>query len=135
MFTQKRHKQQELGLSIGGTYLQYRSDPQTINMQSVPHLELTGVNNFIIQVNEAVYIDIFRPSRKSQKILLCGWRRDIDDMIVVSLSFEAPNTLSFASILQVCGGYLPKDFVGPKSHERILLCGWRRDMEDMIMVT
>ncbi|KAJ0972248.1 hypothetical protein J5N97_020207 [Dioscorea zingiberensis] len=33
-------------------------------------------------VNEAVYIDIVRPTRKPQKILLCGWRRDIDDMIV-----------------------------------------------------
>lgn len=31
-------------------------------------------------------------------------------------------------------GNLPKDFIVPKSAERILLCGWRRDMEDMIMV-
>ncbi|KAH7685091.1 CASTOR/POLLUX/SYM8 ion channels protein [Dioscorea alata] len=38
-------------------------------------------------VHEAVYIDIVRPARKPQKILLCGWRRDIDDMIVVSYSF------------------------------------------------
>uniref|UniRef100_A0A7N0TW69 RCK N-terminal domain-containing protein n=1 Tax=Kalanchoe fedtschenkoi TaxID=63787 RepID=A0A7N0TW69_KALFE len=34
-------------------------------------------------VNEASYIQIARPTRKPQKILLCGWRRDIDDMIVV----------------------------------------------------
>ncbi|XP_020254799.1 probable ion channel CASTOR isoform X4 [Asparagus officinalis] len=43
-------------------------------------------------VNEAVYIDIFRPARKSQKILLCGWRRDIDDMIVVLDAFLAPDS-------------------------------------------
>ncbi|GMY32984.1 ion channel castor [Fagus crenata] len=30
-------------------------------------------------------------------------------------------------------GSLPKDFVVPKSTEKILYCGWRRDMEDMIM--
>ncbi|CAM8956718.1 unnamed protein product [Rhodiola kirilowii] len=34
-------------------------------------------------VIEASYIHIARPTRKPQKILLCGWRRDIDDMIVV----------------------------------------------------
>ncbi|KAM3280099.1 hypothetical protein ACQJBY_047096 [Aegilops geniculata] len=68
------------------------------------------------KVKEAVYIDIVRHERNSQKILLCGMRRDIDDMIVVRR------------------GYPPKDFVGPKSPERILFCGWRRDMEDMIMV-
>ncbi|CAM0878003.1 unnamed protein product [Alopecurus aequalis] len=54
------------------------------------------------KVKEAVYIDIVRHERNPQKILLCGMRRDIDDMIV--------------------------------SPERILFCGWRRDMEDMIMV-
>lgn len=37
-------------------------------------------------------------------------------------------------MLQVWRGYLPKDFIVPKSPERILYCGWRRDMEDMIMV-
>ncbi|RLN43046.1 putative ion channel protein CASTOR [Panicum miliaceum] len=69
-----------------------------------------------LQVKEAVYIDIVHSERKPQKILLCGWRRDIDDMIAVRR------------------GYLPKDFVVPKSPERILFCGWRRDIEDMIMV-
>ncbi|KAF6173048.1 hypothetical protein GIB67_006424 [Kingdonia uniflora] len=67
-------------------------------------------------VNEASFIDISRPTRKPQKILLCGWRRDVDDMIVV------------------WRGHVPKDFFLPKSPERILFCGWRRDMEDMIMV-
>ncbi|KAL5990808.1 hypothetical protein ACLOJK_011712 [Asimina triloba] len=67
-------------------------------------------------VKDESFIDIARPTRKPQKILFCGWRRDIDDMI------------------GVWRGYLPKDFVVPKSPERILFCGWRRDMEDMIMV-
>ncbi|KAK3001524.1 hypothetical protein RJ639_020283 [Escallonia herrerae] len=67
-------------------------------------------------VKEAPFIHITQPARKPQKILLCGWRRDIDDMIVV------------------WRGHLPKDFIVPKSTEKILLCGWRRDMEDMIMV-
>ncbi|KAJ6696722.1 hypothetical protein OIU85_003105 [Salix viminalis] len=68
------------------------------------------------QVKEASFTHIDRPARMPQKILLCGWRRDIDDMIVV------------------WRGSLPKDFIVPKSAERILFCGWRRDMEDMIMV-
>ncbi|GKV36186.1 hypothetical protein SLEP1_g44344 [Rubroshorea leprosula] len=67
-------------------------------------------------VKEASFIRSVRLARKPQKILLCGWRRDIDDMIVV------------------WRGNLPKDFIVPKSTERILLCGWRRDIEDMIMV-
>ncbi|CAK7322484.1 unnamed protein product [Dovyalis caffra] len=67
-------------------------------------------------VKEASFMHIARPARMPQKILLCGWRRDIDDMIVV------------------WRGSLPKDFIVPKSAERILFCGWRRDMEDMIMV-
>jgi hypothetical protein len=44
--------------------------------------------NFIIQVKEALYIDIVHPERKPQMILLCGWRQDIDDMIVVSSSWK-----------------------------------------------
>jgi len=46
------------------------------------------------KVKEAVYIDIVHSERKPQKILLCGWRRDIDDMIAVSTFFEAPNSFS-----------------------------------------
>ncbi|MBA0585090.1 hypothetical protein Gorai_015880 [Gossypium raimondii] len=67
-------------------------------------------------VNGASFMHIARPARKPQKILLCGWRRDVDDMIVV------------------WRGSLPGDFIVPKLMEKILLCGWRRDMEDMIMV-
>ncbi|CAN0888201.1 Ion channel CASTOR [Linum grandiflorum] len=37
-------------------------------------------------------------------------------------------------LAQVWRGSLPKDFNVPKAAERILLCGWRRDMEDIIMV-
>lgn len=40
--------------------------------------------NFIIQVKDDKFILITPLARKPQKILLCGWRRDIDDMIVVS---------------------------------------------------
>ncbi|XP_015573844.1 ion channel CASTOR isoform X2 [Ricinus communis] len=40
-------------------------------------------------VNEASFIHISRPARKPQKILLCGWRRDVDDMIVVLDAFLA----------------------------------------------
>ncbi|KAK3001912.1 hypothetical protein RJ639_020738, partial [Escallonia herrerae] len=40
-------------------------------------------------VKEAPFIHITRPARKPQKILLCGWRRDIDDMIVVLDAFLA----------------------------------------------
>lgn len=37
-------------------------------------------------------------------------------------------------MLQVLGGNLPEHELIQKSFERILLCGWRRDMEDMITV-
>ncbi|KAK4566331.1 hypothetical protein RGQ29_002540 [Quercus rubra] len=43
-------------------------------------------------VKEASFKNIARPARKSQKILLCGWRRDIDDMIVVLDAFLAPGS-------------------------------------------
>ncbi|GMY32828.1 ion channel CASTOR-like isoform X2 [Fagus crenata] len=41
------------------------------------------------RVNEASFKNTARPARKPQKILLCGWRRDIDDMIVVLDAFLA----------------------------------------------
>ncbi|XP_023528119.1 ion channel CASTOR-like isoform X1 [Cucurbita pepo subsp. pepo] len=85
-------------------------------------------------VGETSFIHIARPTRKPQKILLCGWRRDIDDMIVVSAFIKALILSFWHWMLQVWRGSLPKDFIVPKSAERILLCGWRRDMEDMIMV-
>lgn len=47
-------------------------------------------------VKDATFLHIARPARKPQKILLSGWRRDIDDMIVVSSINRAPNS-SFSS--------------------------------------
>ncbi|KAI3948562.1 hypothetical protein MKW92_015942 [Papaver armeniacum] len=43
-------------------------------------------------VKEASLIEIIRPTKEPQKILLCGWRRDIDDMIVVLDAFLAPES-------------------------------------------
>ncbi|XP_062178083.1 ion channel CASTOR-like isoform X1 [Alnus glutinosa] len=40
-------------------------------------------------VKEASFIHFARPTKKPQKILLCGWRRDVDDMIVVLDAFLA----------------------------------------------
>ncbi|KAG4917128.1 hypothetical protein JHK87_054685 [Glycine soja] len=54
-----------------------------------------------------------------------------DEILVIA---EDDDTYAPASLPTVWRGSLPKDFVYPKSPERILFCGWRRDMEDMIMV-
>ncbi|XP_017409827.1 ion channel CASTOR isoform X2 [Vigna angularis] len=54
--------------------------------------------------------------------------------IKVATYGEDDDTYAPASLPTVWRGSLPKDFVYPKSPERILFCGWRRDMEDMIMV-
>ncbi|XP_047330284.1 ion channel CASTOR-like isoform X2 [Impatiens glandulifera] len=43
-------------------------------------------------VTEASFINISRPTKMPQKILLSGWRRDIDDMIVVLDAFLAPGS-------------------------------------------
>lgn len=55
-------------------------------------------------------------------------------MIVVS-SFLQLLISSFSCLMpQVRRGIVPKDFSVPKLSEKILFCGWRRDIEDMIMV-
>ncbi|KAK7285676.1 hypothetical protein RJT34_20454 [Clitoria ternatea] len=54
-----------------------------------------------------------------------------DEVLVIA---EDDDTYAPTSLPTVWRGSLPKDFVYPKSPERILFCGWRRDMEDMIMV-
>ncbi|KAK7397512.1 hypothetical protein VNO78_18688 [Psophocarpus tetragonolobus] len=54
-----------------------------------------------------------------------------DEVLVIA---EDDDTYAPASFPTVWRGSLPKDFVYPKSPERILFCGWRRDMEDMITV-
>ncbi|KAK1295406.1 putative ion channel CASTOR [Acorus calamus] len=55
-----------------------------------------------------------------------------DEILVIAEDDDtyAPTT----TMAKVRRGYPPKDFVLPKSSEKILFCGWRRDMEDMIMV-
>ncbi|KAF8393797.1 hypothetical protein HHK36_019995 [Tetracentron sinense] len=54
-----------------------------------------------------------------------------DEVLVIA---EDDDTYSPTTLPMVWRGSLPKDFFGPKSPEKILFCGWRRDMEDMIMV-
>uniref|UniRef100_A0A7N2MVT6 RCK N-terminal domain-containing protein n=1 Tax=Quercus lobata TaxID=97700 RepID=A0A7N2MVT6_QUELO len=54
-----------------------------------------------------------------------------DEVLVIA---EDDDTYSPAALPTVWRGSLPKDFFVPKSTEKILLCSWRRDMEDMIMV-
>ncbi|CAL1374939.1 unnamed protein product [Linum trigynum] len=54
-----------------------------------------------------------------------------DEVLVIA---EDDDSYAPAALPTVWRGSLPKDFVVPKSAERILLCGWRRDMEDIIMV-
>ncbi|XP_020096743.1 probable ion channel CASTOR isoform X3 [Ananas comosus] len=54
-----------------------------------------------------------------------------DEILVIA---EDDDTYAPTTLPMVKRSYLPKDFVVPKSPERILFCGWRRDMEDMIMV-
>ncbi|KAG2727619.1 hypothetical protein I3760_01G165800 [Carya illinoinensis] len=54
-----------------------------------------------------------------------------DEILVIA---EDDDTYSPATLPTVWRGSLPKDFVIPKTAERILFCGWRRDMEDMILV-
>lgn len=54
-----------------------------------------------------------------------------DEVLVIA---EDDDTYCPTTLPTVWRGNLPKDFIVPKSAERILFCGWRRDMEDMIMV-
>ncbi|XP_017224760.2 ion channel CASTOR-like isoform X1 [Daucus carota subsp. sativus] len=54
-----------------------------------------------------------------------------DEVLVIA---EDDDTYSPTKFPTVRRGNLPKDFIEAESEERILFCGWRRDMEDMIMV-
>ncbi|CAI9108525.1 OLC1v1008142C2 [Oldenlandia corymbosa var. corymbosa] len=54
-----------------------------------------------------------------------------DEVLVIA---EDDDTYAPAELPTVQKGYLPKESDIPKHAERILFCGWRRDMEDMIMV-
>ncbi|XP_051126383.1 ion channel CASTOR-like isoform X2 [Andrographis paniculata] len=54
-----------------------------------------------------------------------------DEVLVIA---EDDDTYAPSQLPTVWGGNLPKDELMPKTFERILLCGWRRDIEDMITV-
>ncbi|KAI3917895.1 hypothetical protein MKW98_000129 [Papaver atlanticum] len=54
-----------------------------------------------------------------------------DEILVIA---EDDDTYSPGPIPEVRCGYFPKIFTPPKYPEKILFCGWRRDIHDMIMV-
>ncbi|PON57130.1 CASTOR ion channel [Trema orientale] len=54
-----------------------------------------------------------------------------DEVLVIA---EDDDTYAPAALPMVWRGSVPKEFIVPKKEEKILFCGWRRDMEDMIMV-
>ncbi|XP_070033436.1 ion channel CASTOR isoform X3 [Nicotiana tabacum] len=54
-----------------------------------------------------------------------------DEVLVIA---EDDDSYAPAPLPMVQGGNLPKNIIIPKTTERILFCGWRRDMEDMILV-
>ncbi|XP_024984173.1 ion channel CASTOR-like [Cynara cardunculus var. scolymus] len=54
-----------------------------------------------------------------------------DEVLVIA---EDDDTYAPVALPTVWRGNLPKEFIGPNSMEKILLCGWRRDIEDMITV-
>ncbi|KAK8485036.1 hypothetical protein V6N12_014112 [Hibiscus sabdariffa] len=54
-----------------------------------------------------------------------------DEVLVIA---EDDDTYAPSTLPTVWRGSLPRDFIVPKLMEKILLCGWRRDMEDMITV-
>ncbi|KAB5512745.1 hypothetical protein DKX38_029773 [Salix brachista] len=60
------------------------------------------------------------------KVLLSNLMESLIQLMVSELQFQMTG-------IHVCRGSLPKDYIAPNSAERILFCGWRRDMEDMIM--
>lgn len=44
------------------------------------------------------------------------------------------NLISLVSLLQIRRSVVPKMYDPAKYPEKILFCGWRRDIDDMIMV-
>ncbi|XP_018717564.2 ion channel CASTOR isoform X1 [Eucalyptus grandis] len=54
-----------------------------------------------------------------------------DEVLVIA---EDDDTYAPTALPMVWRGHLPKEFSIDQSSEKILFCGWRRDMEDMIMV-
>ncbi|XP_009355444.3 ion channel DMI1 isoform X2 [Pyrus x bretschneideri] len=54
-----------------------------------------------------------------------------DEVLVIA---EDDDTYAPCPFPEVCAGYCPKTVEPPKYPEKILFCGWRRDIDDMIMV-
>ncbi|KAG0501032.1 hypothetical protein HPP92_001104 [Vanilla planifolia] len=61
----------------------------------------------------------------------CYVLQEGDEVLVIA---EDDDTYAPSVMPMVHRGHLPRDFTIPKSPEKILFCGWRRDIEDMIMV-
>ncbi|XP_027193203.1 probable ion channel SYM8 isoform X2 [Cicer arietinum] len=57
--------------------------------------------------------------------------RDGDEVLVIA---EDDDTYAPGPLPEVCKGYFPRMREPPKYPEKILFCGWRRDIDDMIMV-
>lgn len=54
-----------------------------------------------------------------------------DEVLVIA---EDDDSYAPTALPMVQRGNLPKNLITPKTTERIHFCGWRRDMEDMILV-
>ncbi|KAG2533908.1 probable ion channel CASTOR isoform X3 [Panicum virgatum] len=99
-----------------------------------PKLDGMRFEDVLISFPDAVPCGIKVASYRGKIILNpddCYVLQEGDEVIVIA---EDDDTYAPAPLPKVRRGYLPKDFVVPKSPERILFCGWRRDIEDMIMV-
>ncbi|CAJ1963752.1 unnamed protein product [Sphenostylis stenocarpa] len=57
--------------------------------------------------------------------------RDGDEVLVIA---EDDDTYAPGPLPEVCKGHCPRIRDPPKYPEKILFCGWRRDIDDMIMV-
>ncbi|GLT77312.1 hypothetical protein SLA2020_489100 [Shorea laevis] len=57
--------------------------------------------------------------------------REGDEILVIA---EDDDTYAPSPLPEVCGGRCPNLADPPKYPEKILFCGWRRDIDDMIMV-
>ncbi|GKF22559.1 hypothetical protein Tco_0074881, partial [Tanacetum coccineum] len=65
-------------------------------------------------------------SLRSLKLL-----REGDEILVIT---EDDDTYSPGPLPEVRRGIFPKKVEPPKYAEKILFCGWRRDIDDMIMI-
>nr|XP_011457298.1 PREDICTED: ion channel CASTOR-like isoform X2 [Fragaria vesca subsp. vesca] len=85
-------------LQEGDEVLVIAEDDDTYAPAELPMFNKVKINEklsgteAVEKVKEASFIQISRTARKPQKILLCGWRRDIDDMLVVLDAFLAPGS-------------------------------------------